>query len=44
MTQIIQIGKPSPSSTVFDMIRQMAAREAEEIQRLKQAAQAKIQH
>ncbi len=42
MTQIIQIGKPAPTTTVVDMFRQMAAREAEEIKRLKLAAETRI--
>jgi hypothetical protein len=42
--QFIQIGKPAPVLSVRDMFQQLAQREAEEINRLKQAMAQRLHH
>ena len=43
MTQVIHIGKPAAAPSVREMFQRLAAREAEEIRRLKQAKLPRIQ-
>jgi hypothetical protein len=44
MAQVIQIGKPAPVPSVREMFQQLAQREADEIQRLKQAMSLRSRH